>query len=48
MKYKITSHLDLEKDILELDDDLTEEEIETELYEYVLSNLNWKYCKVEE
>lgn len=48
MKYKITAHLDFTKEVLELDDNLTEEEVETELYEYALSNLDWSYKKVEE
>lgn len=48
MKYKVTAHLDFEEDTLELDDNLTEEEVETELYEYALSNLDWSYKKVEE
>jgi hypothetical protein len=49
MKYKITANLDFaEEDILELDDNLTEEEIEEELYEYILSFLDWNYSKVEE
>lgn len=48
MKYKVTEHLDVTKEVLELDDNLTEEEVETELYEYALSNLDWSYKKVEE
>ena len=28
MKYKVTAHLDFTEDVLELDDDLTEEEVE--------------------
>lgn len=48
MKYKVTAHLDVTKEVLELDDNLTEEEVETELYEYALSNLDWSYKKVEE
>lgn len=31
MKYKITAHLDFMEDVLELDDDLTEEEVEKKL-----------------
>ena len=48
MKYKITANLDLTGDVLELDDDLTEEEVEKELYEYLLNNLNWSYRKVKD
>ena len=48
MKYKITAHLDFTEDVLELDDDLTEEEVEEELYEYVSSFFDWNYKKVEE
>lgn len=48
MKYKITAHLDFTEDVLELDDELTEEEVEKELYEYVSSFFNWNYRKVEE
>ena len=48
MKYKITADLDFTEDVLELDDDLTEEEIEKELYEYVSSYLDWNYEKIEE
>lgn len=47
MKYRITAHLDLTEDILELDDDLTEEEIEEELWEYVNGFLDWNYKRVE-
>lgn len=48
MKYRIIAHLDLEEDILELDDDLSEEEIEEELWEYVNSFLDWNYKRVEQ
>lgn len=48
MKYKITASLDFSEDILELDDKLTEEEIEQELYEYIMSFLDWEYSEVEE
>lgn len=47
MKYKITAHLDIAEDILELDDNLTEEEIENELYEYVCSNCDWSFIKIK-
>lgn len=48
MKYKIIAHLDFTEDVLELDDNLTEEEIENELYEYVESFLDWNYNKFPE
>lgn len=48
MKYKITANLDFTEDVLELDDELTEEEVEKELYEYVCSFFDWGYRKVEE
>lgn len=47
MKYRITAHLDLTEDILELDDDLPEEKIEEELWEYVNGFLDWNYQRVE-
>lgn len=48
MKYKVIAHLDFTEDILELDDDLTEEEVEKELYEYVMSFFDWNYREVED
>ncbi len=49
MKYKVIAHLDFTEDVLELDDDLTEEEdVEKELYEYVSSFFEWNYRKVED
>lgn len=48
MKYKVTAHLDFEDDIVELNDDLTEEEINKELFEYVMNFFDWDYVEVEE
>lgn len=48
MKYKIKAHLDFTEDVLELDDDLTEEEVDEELYEYVMGFFDWNYREVEE
>ena len=48
MKYKVTALLDFTEDVLELDDDLTEEEVEKELYEYISSFFDWHYRKVED
>ena len=47
-KYKITAHLDFTEDVLELDDNLSEEEIENELYEYVESFFDWNYERIEQ
>lgn len=47
-KYKIKAHLDFTEDVLELDDNLSEEEIENELYEYVESFFDWNYNKLPE
>lgn len=48
MKYEITANLNIEKDIIELDDDLTEEEVKNKLYEYMSSNIDWNYRKVKQ
>lgn len=48
MKYEITANLNIEKDVIELDDDLTEEEVKNKLYEYVSSNIDWGYSEAEE
>lgn len=48
MKYKIVGHLDFTEDVLELDDNLTKEEVEEELYEYVSSFFDWNYWRVED
>lgn len=48
MKYKITAHLDFTEDVLELDDDLTEEEVDKELFEYVMSFFDWGYSEAED
>lgn len=48
MKYKVTAHLDFDEDVLELDDNLTEEEVNEELYEYIMSFFDWGYSEVEE
>lgn len=47
MKYKVSAHLDFTEDVLELDDDLTEEEVENEIYEYVSGFFDWSYSEVE-
>lgn len=47
MKYKIVGNLDFTEDDLELDDDLTEEEVEEALYGYMSSFIDWSYCRVE-
>ena len=48
MKYKIVGHLDFVEDVLELDDNLTKEEVEEELYEYMSSFLDWNYWRIED
>lgn len=48
MKYKIVAHLDFTEDVLELDDNLTQDEVEKELYEYVSSFFEWDYVELEE
>lgn len=48
MKLEIFARLDLEKDVIELDDDLTEEEIEEAVYDYVLEFFDWGYKRVED
>lgn len=48
MKYRVVAHLDFDEDVLELDDDLTEEEVDKELYEYVMGFFDWNYREVEE
>lgn len=52
MKLEIFAQLDLEKDVIELDDDLTEEEIEEEIeeavYDYVSEFFDWGYKRVED
>lgn len=48
MKYKVIAHLDFAEDVLELDDDLTKEEVEKELYEYVCSFFDWNWREITE
>lgn len=48
MKYKIVGLLDFTEDALELDDNLTEEEVEETLYGYMSSFINWSYWRVED
>lgn len=48
MKFEIFARLDLEKDVIELDDDLTEEEIEEVVYDYVSEFFDWGYKRVED
>ena len=43
MKLEIFARLDLEKDVIELDDDLTEEAV----YDYVSEFFDWGYKRVE-
>lgn len=48
MKVEIIAHLDIEKDILDIEDEMTEEEIDDYLLEYILEFLDWNWKKVEE
>lgn len=47
LKYKIVGHLNFTEDVLELDDNLTEEEVEESLYGYMSSFIDWSYWRVE-
>lgn len=47
MKYEIFGHLDIE-DVIELDDNLTEKEVEEYLKEYIFGFLEWGYKKKSE
>ena len=48
MKVKITAHLDIKKDILEIEDGMTEDEIDSCLFEYVLENVDWNWKEMKE
>lgn len=48
LKYKIVGHLDFKEDALELDDNLTEEEVEESLYGYMSSFIDWNYWRVKD
>lgn len=48
MKLEVFAHLDLEKDIIGLDNNLTDEEIEEAVYDYVSEFFDWGYKKIEE
>lgn len=47
MKYEIFGRLDIE-DVIELDDNLTEKEVEEYLEEYMLGFLDWGYKEKSE
>lgn len=46
-KYKVSASLDICKEI-ELSDDLTEQEVEQDLWCYIKWFIDWDYEKVEE
>ena len=48
MKAEIIAHLDIEKDVLEVDDDLTEDEIDEYLFDYIVQFLDWSWKEVED
>lgn len=47
MKAEIIAHLDIEKDVLEVDDDLTEDEIDEYLFDHIMQFLDWNWREVE-
>ena len=47
-KYELYGSIYISGDIVELDDNMTDEEIEQELSEYVNDRLDWNYRRVEE
>ena len=47
-KYKLYGNIDIRGYIVELDDNMTDEEIEQELSEYVNDRLDWNYRRVED
>lgn len=48
MKVEIIAHLDIEKDILDIEDGMTEDEIDDYLLEYILEFLDWNWKKVDQ
>ena len=48
MKVEIIAHLDIEKDILDIEDGMTEEEIDDYLLECILEFLDWNWKKVDQ
>lgn len=47
-KYELYGSIYISGDIVELDDNTTDEEIEQELSEYVNDKLDWGYRRVED
>lgn len=48
MRVEVFAHLDLTKDVIEIEDDLTEAEIEEAVYDYVSEFFDWYYEIVKE
>lgn len=48
MRIEVFANLDLERDAIELDDNMTEAEIEEAVCEYVLNFLDWGYEIIDE
>lgn len=48
MKVEVIAHLDFEKDISEIEDGMTEDEIDNYLFDYILDFLDWSWKEVEE
>lgn len=46
MKVEIVAHLDIEKDLLEIEDGMNEDEIDRFLFEYILEFLLWGWKEV--
>lgn len=47
-EYKIYANLDFSKDTIRLDEDLTDEEVEKELFNYLLNFFDWNYEEVKD
>ena len=48
MKVEIIAHLDFEKDTLEIEDGMTNDEIDNYLFDYILDFLDWNWREVSE
>ena len=47
-KYKLYGNLDISGDIVELDENMSDKEIEKELWEYVNDKLDWNFRRIDE
>lgn len=48
MQVEVFANLDLERDVIELDDNMTESEIDEMVYEYISNFLDWGYEIIDE